>query len=80
VAEHHFAPGVSSSSPAVLIGATAASTSAIRVGSGAVQLGHQTALAVTEAFGTLSALYPGRIDLGLGRWLHLRRLAASSLL
>jgi alkanesulfonate monooxygenase SsuD/methylene tetrahydromethanopterin reductase-like flavin-dependent oxidoreductase (luciferase family) len=67
VAEHHFAPGVASSSPAVLIGAIAANTSTIRVGSGAVQLGHQTSLAVTEAFGTLSALYPGRIDLGLGR-------------
>lgn len=67
VAEHHFTPGVASSSPAVLIGAIAANTSSIRVGSGAVQLGHQTALAVVEAFGTLSALYPGRIDLGLGR-------------
>jgi alkanesulfonate monooxygenase SsuD/methylene tetrahydromethanopterin reductase-like flavin-dependent oxidoreductase (luciferase family) len=67
VAEHHFTPGVAASSPAVLIGAIAAATSSIRVGSGAVQLGHQTAVAVVEAFGTLSALYPGRIDLGLGR-------------
>jgi luciferase family oxidoreductase group 1 len=67
VAEHHFAPGVASSSPAVLIAAIAAVTSRIRVGSGAVQLGHQTAAAVAEAFGTLSGLYPGRIDLGLGR-------------
>ncbi|MBO0820070.1 MAG: LLM class flavin-dependent oxidoreductase [Nocardiopsaceae bacterium] len=67
VAEHHFTPGVAASSPAVLIGAIAANTSRIRVGSGAVQLGHQTALAVVEAFGTLAALYPGRIDLGLGR-------------
>lgn len=67
LAEHHFTPGVASSSPAVLIGAVAANTSSIRVGSGAVQLGHQTALAVVEAFGTLSALYPSRIDLGLGR-------------
>jgi alkanesulfonate monooxygenase SsuD/methylene tetrahydromethanopterin reductase-like flavin-dependent oxidoreductase (luciferase family) len=67
VAEHHFAAGVAASAPAVLIGAVAANTSRIRVGSGAVQLGHQTALAVAEAFGTLSALYPGRIDLGLGR-------------
>jgi len=67
VAEHHFAPGVASSSPAVLIAAIAAITSRIRVGSGAVQLGHQTAAAVAEAFGTLSGLYPGRIDLGLGR-------------
>jgi luciferase family oxidoreductase group 1 len=67
VAEHHFAPGVASSSPAVLIAAIAAITSRIRVGAGAVQLGHQTAAAVAEAFGTLSGLYPGRIDLGLGR-------------
>jgi len=67
VAEHHFAPGVASSSPAVLIAAIAAVTSRIRVGAGAVQLGRQTAAAVAEAFGTLSGLYPGRIDLGLGR-------------
>jgi alkanesulfonate monooxygenase SsuD/methylene tetrahydromethanopterin reductase-like flavin-dependent oxidoreductase (luciferase family) len=67
MAEHHFAPGVASSAPAVLIGAVAAATSRIRVGSGAVQLGHHTALAVVEQFGTLDALHPGRIDLGLGR-------------
>ena len=67
LAEHHFAAGVASSAPAVLIGAVAAATNHIRVGSGAVQLGHQTALAVVEQFGTLDALYPGRIDLGLGR-------------
>ena len=52
VAEHHFAPGVASAAPAVLIGLVAAATSTIRVGSGAVQLGHQTALAVVEQFGT----------------------------
>ena len=51
----------------MLIAAIAAVTSRIRVGAGAVQLGHQTAAAVAEAFGTLSGLYPGRIDLGLGR-------------
>jgi alkanesulfonate monooxygenase SsuD/methylene tetrahydromethanopterin reductase-like flavin-dependent oxidoreductase (luciferase family) len=67
VAEHHFVEGVAASSPAVLIAAIAAATSTIRVGSGAVQLGHQTAATVAEAFGTLSGLYPGRIDLGLGR-------------
>lgn len=66
VAEHHFV-GVASSSPAVLIGAIAAATENIRVGSAAVQLGHHTAAAVVEAFGTLDALHPGRIDLGLGR-------------
>jgi alkanesulfonate monooxygenase SsuD/methylene tetrahydromethanopterin reductase-like flavin-dependent oxidoreductase (luciferase family) len=67
VAEHHLTEGVASSSPAVLIGAIASVTARIRVGSGAVQMGHQTPLAVVEAFGTLSGLYPGRIDLGLGR-------------
>ena len=76
VAEHHFAPGVASSSPAVLIAAIAAVTSRIRVGAGAVQLGHQTAAAVAEAFGTLSGLYPGRIDLGLGRSGQKRQEAA----
>jgi alkanesulfonate monooxygenase SsuD/methylene tetrahydromethanopterin reductase-like flavin-dependent oxidoreductase (luciferase family) len=67
VAEHHFSAGVAAASPAVLIAAIAAVTSRIRVGSGAVQLGHQTPLAVVEAFGTLCGLYPGRVDLGLGR-------------
>ncbi|MFC4591394.1 LLM class flavin-dependent oxidoreductase [Sphaerisporangium corydalis] len=67
LAEHHLTPGVASSAPAVLIGAVAAATERIRVGSGAVQLGHQTALGVVEQFGTLEALHPGRIDLGLGR-------------
>ena len=79
LAEHHLAPGVASSSPAVLIGAVAAATSRIRVGSGAVQLGHQTALAVAEAFGTLAGLYPGRIDLGLGRSGQRRQEAAREL-
>jgi alkanesulfonate monooxygenase SsuD/methylene tetrahydromethanopterin reductase-like flavin-dependent oxidoreductase (luciferase family) len=67
LAEHHLTPGVASSAPAVLIALVAAATSRIRVGSGAVQLGHQTALSVVEQFGTIDALYPGRIDLGLGR-------------
>ncbi|GAA4735111.1 LLM class flavin-dependent oxidoreductase [Phytohabitans rumicis] len=67
LAEHHFAPGVASSATAVLIGLVAAATSRIRVGSGAVQLGHQTAVSVVEQFGTLDAFHPGRIDLGLGR-------------
>ncbi|MGV9384459.1 LLM class flavin-dependent oxidoreductase [Nonomuraea sp. NPDC003707] len=67
LAEHHFAAGVASSAPAVLIGLVAAATGRIRVGSGAVQLGHQTPLAVVEQFGLLDAAHPGRIDLGLGR-------------
>lgn len=67
LAEHHFAPGVASSAPAVLIALVAAATSTIRVGSGAVQLGYQTPVAVVEQFGIIDALYPGRVDLGLGR-------------
>ncbi|MEV5408883.1 LLM class flavin-dependent oxidoreductase [Thermopolyspora sp. NPDC052614] len=67
VAEHHFAPGVASSAPAVLIALLAAATSRIRVGSGAVQIGQQTTTAVVEQFGLIDALHPGRIDLGLGR-------------
>ncbi|MEV5898110.1 MsnO8 family LLM class oxidoreductase [Nonomuraea fuscirosea] len=67
LAEHHFAPGVASSAPAVLIALVAAATTTIRVGSGAVQLGHQTPLSVVEQFGLIDALYPGRLDLGIGR-------------
>ncbi len=66
-AEHHLNPGVAGTSPAVLLALTAASTSTIRLGSGAVQLGHRTALATVEEFGLLDALHPGRLDLGLGR-------------
>jgi alkanesulfonate monooxygenase SsuD/methylene tetrahydromethanopterin reductase-like flavin-dependent oxidoreductase (luciferase family) len=67
LAEHHLNPGVAGASPALLIGAVANATSRIRVGSGAVQTGHRTPLSVVEEFGTLDALHPGRIDLGLGR-------------
>jgi alkanesulfonate monooxygenase SsuD/methylene tetrahydromethanopterin reductase-like flavin-dependent oxidoreductase (luciferase family) len=66
VAEHHFV-AAASSSPAVLIGLIAAATNRIRVGSAAVQLGFTTAATVVESFGTVDALYPGRIDLGVGR-------------
>lgn len=66
VAEHHFV-SVASSSPAVLVGQIAAATERIRVGTAAVQLGHTTAAAVVESFGTLAAFHPGRIDLGVGR-------------
>jgi alkanesulfonate monooxygenase SsuD/methylene tetrahydromethanopterin reductase-like flavin-dependent oxidoreductase (luciferase family) len=72
LAEHHFTPGVASSAPALLIGQIAAATSSIRVGSGAVQTGHQTPIAIVEEFGILDALFPGRIDLGLGRSGQLR--------
>ncbi len=67
VAEHHSMPGVASSAPPVLIGAIAAATSRIRVGSGGVMLPNHPPLVVAEQFGTLAALHPGRIDLGLGR-------------
>ena len=66
-AEHHLNPGVGGTSPAVLLALTAAETSTIRLGSGAVQMGHRTALSTVEEFGLLDARYPGRFDLGLGR-------------
>ena len=66
-AEHHLNPGVAGTSPAMVIALTAAATSTIRLGSGAVQMGHRTALATVEEFGLIDALYPGRVDLGLGR-------------
>ncbi|BAW03532.1 LLM class flavin-dependent oxidoreductase [Nocardia seriolae] len=69
VAEHHFVR-VASSAPNTLIGLLAAATESIRVGSAAVQLGHHTSVSVVEAFGTIDALYPGRLDLGLGRSGH----------
>ena len=66
-AEHHLNPGVAGTSPAVAAALTAAATSTIRIGSGAVQMGHRTALSVVEEFGLIDALHPGRLDLGLGR-------------
>jgi luciferase family oxidoreductase group 1 len=67
VAEHHGMPGVASSSPPVLIGHIADATRTIRVGSGGVMLPNHSSLVVAEQFGTLEALHPGRIDLGIGR-------------
>ncbi|WP_328535803.1 LLM class flavin-dependent oxidoreductase [Streptomyces sp. NBC_00344] len=66
-AEHHLNPGVAGTSPAVVLALTAAATSTIRLGAGAVQLGHRTALSTVEEFGLLDAVHPGRFDLGLGR-------------
>ena len=66
-AEHHLNPGVAGTSPAVVLALTADATSTIRIGSGAVQLGHRTALSTVEEFGLIDALHPGRLDLGLGR-------------
>ncbi|MFJ2814411.1 LLM class flavin-dependent oxidoreductase [Streptomyces sp. NPDC087294] len=67
VAEHHSMPGVASSSPAVILAHLAAHTTRIRLGSGGVMLPNHAPLAIAEQFGTLEALAPGRIDLGLGR-------------
>jgi alkanesulfonate monooxygenase SsuD/methylene tetrahydromethanopterin reductase-like flavin-dependent oxidoreductase (luciferase family) len=66
-AEHHLNPGVAGTSPAILIALVAGATERIRLGSGGVQSGHRTALSVVEEFGLIDALYPGRLDLGLGR-------------
>ncbi|WP_329132307.1 LLM class flavin-dependent oxidoreductase [Streptomyces sp. NBC_01476] len=67
VAEHHSMPGVASSSPAVILAHLAAHTSSLRLGSGGVMLPNHAPLVIAEQFGTLEALAPGRIDLGLGR-------------
>ena len=67
VAEHHNSPSIASSAPAVLIAHLAASTQSIRVGSGGVMLPNHAPLVVAEQFGTLEALHPGRVDLGIGR-------------
>ena len=67
LAEHHNMSSVASSATAVLVGHVAGATSTIRVGSGGIMLPNHAPLVVAEAFGTLAELYPGRIDLGLGR-------------
>src|SRR5579871_1163183 len=67
VAEHHATPLIACTSPEVLIGPIAAATSRMRVGSGGVMLPHYSPLKVAENFSMLSGLYPGRIDLGIGR-------------
>lgn len=67
LAEHHNMPGIASAATAVVIGHVAGATERIRVGSGGVMLPNHAPLVVAEQFGTLEALYPGRIDLGLGR-------------
>lgn len=67
VAEHHNMPGIASSAPAVLLAHAAQATTSIRIGSGGVMLPNHASLAIAEQFGTLEALHPGRIDLGLGR-------------
>ena len=67
LAEHHNMTGVASAATAVVIGHVAGGTSTIRVGAGGIMLPNHAPLMIAEQFGTLAALYPGRIDLGLGR-------------
>ena len=67
LAEHHGMPGIASAATAVIIGHVAGGTSTIRVGSGGIMLPNHSPLVIAEQFGTLASLYPGRIDLGLGR-------------
>src|SRR5207302_760361 len=67
LAEHHNMPGIASAATAVVIGHVAGGTRTIRVGSGGIMLPNHSPLVIAEQFGTLESLYPGRIDLGLGR-------------
>src|ERR1700754_4020293 len=67
LAEHHNMPGIASAATAVVISHVAAGTSTIRVGSGGIMLPNHAPLLIAEQFGTLDALFPGRIDLALGR-------------
>jgi luciferase family oxidoreductase group 1 len=67
LAEHHSMPGIASAATSVVIGHVAAGTSTIRVGAGGIMLPNHSPLVIAEQFGTLEALFPGRIDLGLGR-------------
>ncbi|HRX38943.1 MAG TPA: MsnO8 family LLM class oxidoreductase, partial [Parvularculaceae bacterium] len=67
LAEHHNLRGVASAATSVLIGHIAAGTSRIRVGAGGIMLPNHSPLVIAEQFGTLASLFPGRIDLGLGR-------------
>jgi luciferase family oxidoreductase group 1 len=79
IAEHHNMPGIASAATSILIGHVAAQTSTIRVGSGGVMLPNHAPLVIAEQFGTLETLYPGRIDLGLGRAPGSDELAARAL-
>src|SRR5213596_1819954 len=67
LAEHHNMPGIASAATAVVIGHVAGETKTIRVGSGGIMLPNHSPLVIAEQFGTLESLFPGRIDLGLGR-------------
>ncbi|PLR78470.1 LLM class flavin-dependent oxidoreductase [Bacillus sp. V3-13] len=79
LAEHHNMPGIASSATSVVIGHVAAGTSTIRVGSGGIMLPNHAPLVIAEQFGTLESLFPGRIDLGLGRAPGTDQLTAQAL-
>ena len=79
LAEHHNMPGIASAATSIVIGHVAGGTSSIRVGSGGIMLPNHSPLVVAEQFGTLASLYPGRIDLGLGRAPGTDRLTARAL-
>ena len=79
LAEHHNMPGIASAATAVVIGHVAGGTSTIRVGSGGIMLPNHAPLVIAEQFGTLESLYPGRIDLGIGRAPGTDRMTAHAL-
>jgi luciferase family oxidoreductase group 1 len=79
VAEHHNMPGIASAATSIVIGYVAAQTSTLRVGSGGIMLPNHAPLVIAEQFGTLETLYPGRIDLGVGRAPGSDELAARAL-
>ncbi|MGH7124530.1 MAG: MsnO8 family LLM class oxidoreductase, partial [Stellaceae bacterium] len=79
LAEHHATEGLAGAAPEIMIARVAAATSEIRVGSGGVMLSHYSPLKVAEQFRVLETLYPGRIDLGIGRAPGSDRLTAQAL-
>ena len=79
LAEHHNMPGIASAATSVVIGHVAAGTSTIRVGAGGIMLPNHAPLVIAEQFGTLESLFPGRIDLGLGRAPGSDRMTAHAL-
>jgi luciferase family oxidoreductase group 1 len=79
LAEHHSMPGIASAATSVVIGHVAGGTSRIRVGAGGIMLPNHSPLVIAEQFGTLEALFPGRVDLGLGRAPGSDQLAATAL-
>jgi luciferase family oxidoreductase group 1 len=79
LAEHHGMPGIASAATSVVIGRVAAATSTMRIGSGGIMLSNHAPLVIAEQFGTLESLFPGRIDLGLGRAPGSNQLTARAL-